>query len=110
MAEEDSLMSSDAEVEAELKRIEDEMDAEPGLIDIGRLGQGMIMLGTISFVTYFALTLLSTEVLASDSWGMFNFWSVNRFLAVAVISLGMIIFGYILAKSSGSSFGNEMDN
>ena len=110
MVEEDGLMSSNAEIEAELKRIEDEIDAEPGFIDIGRIGQGMVILGTIAFATYFALTLLSTAVLASDSWGVFNFWSINRFLAVSVFSLFMIILGYIMAKGSGYSIGSSQDN
>ncbi len=110
MAEEDSLISSDIEVEAELKRIEDEMDAEPGFLDVPRIGQTMIILGTIGFVSYFMLTMISALVLASESWAIFNFWSTNRFLVVSFICLGMIIFGYILSQSSGSSIRNDLDN
>ena len=97
--EENSSGLSDLEVEEEVRKIEAALDAEPGLIDLDRMGKAMIILGTIFFVTYMALLVLSTMVLASDSWGMFNFWSIGRFLVVTISCIGMIIVGYLMTTN-----------
>ena len=98
MAEEEMFGSSDAEVEAELRKIEADIDAEsgPGIIDLGRIGKTMVILGTIFFVTYIGLVILSTMVQAEESWGIFNLWSVSRFMMITVGSILMIVIGYLL--------------
>ena len=105
MAEEELFGSSDAEVEEELRRIEAEIDAEsgPGIIDLDRIGKTMIIIGTIFFVTYIGLMILSTMVQAEESWGIFNLWSISRFLMITVGSILMIVIGYLLTVRYGEA-------
>ncbi|MCK4757438.1 MAG: hypothetical protein KAS67_03200 [Thermoplasmata archaeon] len=103
MAEEELFGSSDAEAEAEIRRIEAEIDAEsgPGIIDLDRIGKAMVILGTIFFVTYIGLLIISTMVQAEESWGIFNLWSVSQFLMITVGSILMIGIGYFLTVRYG---------
>ena len=99
MAEEERTILSDEEADEEVRRIEAALDAQPGIIDFDRMGKAMVILGTIFFVSYMVLLVLSTMVLASDSWGMFNFWSVGRFLVVSITCVGMIVVGYFMTTN-----------
>ena len=96
MAEEDVPRLSDQEVDEEVRKIEAALDAEPGFLDLDRIGKTMVILGLIFFVSYMALFLLSTLVQAEESWGMFNFWSVSQVLVVSITCIGMIVVGYLM--------------
>ena len=96
MAEEEKFGEPDTEVDEEIKRIEDELDSQPGLIDFDRVGKTMVILGTVFFVSYIALFLLSTMVQVEESWGAFNFMSVSQFVVVNITCIAMIIVGYLM--------------
>ena len=95
MAEE---MLTEAEVDAEVMRIEEELDSQPGYVDFDRLGKTMVILGTIFFVSYMALFILSFFGKASDSWSPFEFWSVGQFLVVTISCIAMILIGYMMTS------------
>ena len=90
--DESSSRLSDEEVDEEVRKIEAVMDAEPGFIDLDRIGKTMIILGLVFYVSYIALFLLSTMVQVEETWGMFNIWSTAQFLVVNVICIEIICF------------------
>ena len=99
MAEDEKIELSDEEVDEEVRKIEAALDAQPGIIDFDRMGKAMVILGTIFFVSYMALLIISTMVLAEERWGMFNLWSISRFLIVSITCIGMIVVGYLMAAN-----------
>lgn len=99
MAEEENIELSDEDVNEEIRKIEATLDAEPGLIDLDRVGKALVILGTTFFVSYIALFLLSTMVQAEESWGIFNLWDIGRFLIISISCIGMIVVGYLMTTN-----------
>ena len=93
---------SEEEVEAELARIEEEIDAEPGVFDFDRIGKALMLFGLIIFVCYFILVLVSFAVPAESNWKIWNLWHIGKFLAVSFISLAMMVLGYLLSLRYGN--------
>ncbi len=99
MAKEEISVLSDEEVDEEVRKIEAALDAQPSIIDFDRMGKAMVILGTIFFVSYIALLVVSTMVLAEENWGMFNLWSTGKFLVVGIVCIGMIVTGYLMTTN-----------